>query len=108
MTDIELIITVLIVALVTAGLRFAPFLLFPQGKHAPVFVTWLGKQLPRAAMAMLLVYCLKDMNATTASGFVPTAMGVLVTVLLHVWKREMMLSIAGGTFLYMLLIRLMT
>ena len=107
MTDIELMITVLIVALVTAGLRFAPFLLFPKGKHAPAFVTWLGKQLPRAAMAMLLVYCLKDMNAAAASSFVPAAMGVLATVLLHVWKREMMLSIAGGTFLYMLLIRLM-
>ena len=106
MTTVQLLITVAIVAAGTAGLRCAPFLLFPQGKQAPRFITWLGRLLPRAAMAMLLVYCLKDVSFQAAAGWLPAFAGVVATVCLHVWKRQMMLSIAGGTAVYMLLIRI--
>ena len=107
MTNAELLITVLICAAATASLRFIPFLIFPHGKQPPRFVIWLGAQLPRAAMAMLVVCCLKDISFASAGGYVPAIVGVAITAALHVCKRQMILSIAGGTAVYMLLIRIM-
>ena len=106
MTTAQALITVFICAGVTVLIRAAAFLLFPAGRQAPAFITWLSRQLPRAVMAMLLVYCLKDMSFTALPNWLPTLCAVAVTAALHLWKRQMMLSIAGGTALYMLLIRL--
>lgn len=107
MTSMQAFVTVLIAAVVTMATRAIPFLLFPAGKKAPAFVTWLSGQLPRAVMAMLMIYCLKDMTFSSTVGWIPALAGVVVTALLHLWKRQMMLSIAGGTALYMVLIRLL-
>ena len=107
MTAEQRLITVLLVALVTMGTRFAAFLLFPAGREAPAFVRWLGRQLPRAVMAMLVIYCLKDVSFGAAGAWVPALAGVVATAALHGWKRQMILSIAGGTAVYMALIRLM-
>lgn len=107
MTSMQAFVTVLIAAVVTMATRAIPFLLFPAGKKAPAFVTWLSGQLPRAVMAMLMIYCLKDMSFSSTVGWIPALAGVVVTALLHLWKRQMMLSIAGGTALYMVLIRLL-
>ena len=107
MTDMQVLLTVLIAAGMTILLRAAPFLLFPSGKQAPAFITWLGNQLPRAVIMMLLVYCLKDISLTTAPYGAPALIAVAVTAALHVWKRQMILSIAGGTAVYMVLIRLL-
>jgi len=107
MTGMQVFLTVMIVALVTLATRAAAFILFPAGKRAPAFITWLSGQLPRAVMAMLLIYCLKDLSFSTAAGFLPALLSVLATALLHLWRRQMMLSIVGGTALYMLLIRLL-
>lgn len=106
MTTTQALLTVLICAAVTLATRALPFVLFPGGRQAPAFVTWLSRQLPRAVMAMLLVYCLKDVTFSSAAGWLPTLAAVAFTAALHLWKRQMMLSIAGGTALYMLLIRL--
>ena len=99
------LLIVLIVALVTLATRALPFLLFAHGQP-PRVVTYLGKTLPPAVMAILVVYCLKGVTFTAISGFVPALLGVGATVALHVWKRYTLLSIAGGTAVYMLLIRL--
>ena len=106
MTPVQAFITIMICAAVTVLIRASAFLLFPAGKQAPAFITWMGKQLPRAVMAMLLIYCLKDVSFTALPHWLPTLAACAVTALLHLWKRQMMLSIAGGTALYMLLIRL--
>jgi len=107
MNGTQALLTVLIAAAVTLATRAVSFLLFPAGKQAPAFIIWLSAQLPRAVMAMLLVYCLKDMTFSYASGWLPALLGVAATALLHLWKRQMMISIVGGTALYMTLIRLM-
>ena len=106
MTAMQVLITVLIAAGVTILLRTAPFLLFPSGKQSPAFITWLGNQLPRAVMMMLLVYCLKDISLTTAPYGAPALIAVAVTAALHVWKRNSLVSIGGGTLCYMLLVQL--
>lgn len=107
MTGTQAFVTVLIAAVVTMATRAIPFLLFPAGKKAPAFITWLSGQLPRAVMAMLMIYCLKDLSFSAAAGWLPALLGVVATALLHLWKRQMMISIVGGTALYMALIRLM-
>ena len=95
---------VLTVVLVTAATRFLPFLIFRN--KAPAWVEHLGKVLPAAIMGMLVVYCLKDVSFLTGSHGIPEILCCLVTAGLHVWKRNSLLSIGGGTVLYMLLVQL--
>ena len=85
--------------------RFLPFLIFGRKKEAPKYIQYLGKVLPAAVFGLLVVYCLKDVNLFTGSHGLPEAIAILVVVLLHVWKRQMLLSIAGGTVCYMVLLQ---
>ena len=104
MTDLHGIGMVALIALVTMGLRFLPFLLL-RGREVPKFVTYLGKVLPFAIMGMLVVYCLKDMVITAAPFGIPELIGCAVVALLHLWKRNTLLSIGAGTLCYMLLVQ---
>ena len=85
--------------------RFLPFLVFGRKKEAPKYIQYLGKVLPAAVFGLLVVYCLKDINLFTGSHGIPEAIAIFVVVLLHVWKRQMLLSIAGGTVCYMVLLQ---
>ena len=98
--------TIAVIAIVTAALRFIPFLVFDGKKELPDYISCLGKVLPGAIMAMLVVYCLKGINFQSVSGFLPEAIATAVVVLLHVWKRNTLLSIISGTVCYMLLVQL--
>ena len=106
MNNTQVLLSVLIAALITAGLRFAPFLIFGSGKEPPAIITKLGKLLPFAIMGMLVVYCLKDVILTAAPYGIPEAIGCAVVAALHIWKRNTLLSIGGGTVCYMLLVQL--
>ncbi|WP_331670898.1 branched-chain amino acid transporter permease [Christensenella minuta] len=97
------------IAMVVAGTmltRFLPFLLFPAGKPTPKFVKYLGKVLPAAVFGLLIVYCLKDVSVLAGSHGIPELISIALVVGLHLWKRQMLLSIAGGTICYMLLVQL--
>ena len=106
MTMTQQIITVAMVVLGTAVTRFLPFLIFPAGKPTPKYVQYLGKVLPAAVFGLLVVYSLKDVSILTGSHGIPELLAVLAVVLLHLWKRQMLLSIAGGTILYMILVQM--
>lgn len=99
------LLIVAVVALVTALLRFLPFFVFNGTRPVPKWISFLGAKLPYAIMAMLVVYCLKDISFVQFMGWLPAAISVAVVVVLHVWKRNTLLSIIGGTVCYMLLIR---
>ena len=105
MTDFHGIAMVAVMALVTAGLRFLPFVLL-RGKQTPPFVAYLGKVLPFAIMGMLVVYCLKDVSVLRFPYGLPELISCAVVAALHVWKRSSLLSIGGGTVCYMLLVQL--
>ena len=94
-----------VVALVTAALRFIPFFVFGGDRPVPEFVQYLGRVLPYAIMAMLVVYCLKGIRFSSAPFGLPELFSVLLVVVLHVWKRNTLLSIICGTVCYMLLIQ---
>lgn len=96
----------LVMALVTAATRFLPFLLFRSQERTPKTVTYLGKVLPAAIMGMLVVYCLKDVRFTAAPFGLPELFGCAIVALLHIWKRNSLLSIGVGTLAYMLLVQL--
>lgn len=96
-----------VIAAVTALLRFLPFLVFRGQRPIPQVISYLGTVLPYAVMAMLVVYCLKDISLANVHGWLPSVISVVAVVLLHVWKRNTLISIVGGTACYMLLIRLM-
>lgn len=85
--------------------RFLPFLLFPAGKPTPKYIQYLGSVLPAAVFGLLVVYCLKNVNIFADSHGVPELLAIALVVVLHLWKRQMLLSIAGGTVCYMLLLQ---
>lgn len=106
MTVWQSVITIVMVVLGTMLTRFLPFLLFPANKPTPPYIQYLGKVLPFSVIGMLVIYCLKGVSLTAYAYGLPEALGILLTVLLHCWKRNMLLSIAGGTIFYMLLVQL--
>lgn len=101
----ELILTVLAVTIGTMITRFTPFVLFPEGKKRPQVIDYLSLKLPAAMMGLLVIYCLKGIDFSSALFGAAELIGVGVTAGLHVWKRNVLLSIAVGTAVYMLLIR---
>lgn len=106
MTLSQQLITIGMVVLGTMITRFLPFLLFPAGKPTPKYVRYLGKFLPAAVFGLLVVYCLRNVNPLAGSHGFPELIAIAVVVALHLWKKQMLLSIAGGTICYMLLVQL--
>lgn len=106
MDNLHSVLVIAVVALVTIGLRFLPFLIFGENRKTPPIITYLGQVLPYAIMGMLVVYCLKDVTLTAAPFGLPEFIGCAVVALLHLWKRNTLLSIGVGTVCYMLLVQL--
>ncbi len=105
MTIVQELITIGLCALGTMITRFLPFLVFRADKPAPRFIQYLGRALPGAIFGMLVVYCLKDVNLLAGSYGLPELFAILIVAVLHLWKRNMLLSIGGGTVCYMLLVQ---
>ncbi len=99
-------LTIAVSSAVTIALRFLPFAVFGRLKATPRIITYLSKVLPFAIMAMLVVYCLKSVSVTVYPFGLPELIGVLTVVLLHIFKRNTLLSIIGGTAVYMCLVQL--
>ena len=106
MTTTQHLITIAVCAIATMLTRFLPFILFPAGKPTPRYIRFLGHALPGAVFGMLVVYCLKNVDILAGSHGLPELIAIAIVVGLHLWKRKMLLSIAGGTIAYMLLVQL--
>lgn len=100
------IAAIVVMSVMTFLTRALPFLLFGRGNRVPRVVVYLGKYLPPAVIAMLIVYCLRDVSFASAAGWAPSLIAIAVVVGLHLWKRNNLLSILGGTVLYMVLVQL--
>ncbi len=105
MTLPQQLVTILMVVLGTMLTRFLPFLLFPAGKPTPKYLQYLGKVLPAAVFGLLVVYCLRNVSIVSGSHGIPELIAIAVAIGLHLWKKQMLLSIAGGTVCYMLLVQ---
>ena len=112
MTVTQQIITIAMVVLGTVLTRFLPFWIFPAAKPGrpakptPPYIQYLGRFLPAAALGLLVVYGLKDVSLLSGSHGLPEFLALAVLTVLHLWKRNMLLSLAGGTVCYMLLVQL--
>ncbi len=106
MTLTQQMITIAMVVLGTAITRFLPFLVFPAGKPTPKYIRYLGKVLPPAIFGLLVVYSLRNVDILSGNHGIPELLAVLLVMGLHVWKRQMLLSIAGGTVFYMVLVQM--
>ena len=94
---------IVVATLVTMATRFTPFLVFGNGKKTPPIITYLGKVLPFAIMGMLVVYCMKDVSFLSAPFGIPELLGCAAVAVLHLWKRNTLLSIGAGTVFYMVI-----
>ncbi len=99
------VLTILTIAAATFLTRLLPFLLFPANKKTPEFVLYLGRVLPYAIMGMLIIYCFKDVNFLSWPFGLPELLARLFVILAHKWKHNLLLSIGGGTVLYMILVQ---
>jgi len=100
--------SLIIVGMVVLGTmitRFLPFILFPPNKPTPQYILYLSTVLPYAVLGLLVVYCLKNVSFVAAPFGLPEGIAIFCTVLIHNWKRNMLLSIGTGTVLYMLLVQ---
>ena len=97
--------SILVMAGVTFLTRLLPFLIFGRGGRPPKVVVYLGKVLPPAIIAMLVVYCLRNVDLFAGSHGLPELLCAAVVAVLQIWKRNTLLSICGGTALYMVLVQ---
>lgn len=100
------ILLVAVSALVILATRFLPFLIFGENRKTPPIITYLGQVLPFAIMGMLVIYCMKDVNFLASPFGAPEIIGCAIVAVLHIWKRNSLLSIGVGTVAYMLLVQL--
>ena len=106
MTTTQILVSIALLTLGTMLTRFLPFLIFRENKQPPKFVQYLGNALPAAIFSMLVVYCLKNVQLFGGNHGLPEFIAIAATTVLHLWKRQILLSIAGGTVVYMLLVQL--
>lgn len=105
MTVTQQIITIAMCVAGTMLTRFLPFLIFRSDRPTPRYVQYLGQVLPLAVFAMLVVYCLRNVDVMHGTHGLPELLAIVITILLHVLRKQMLLSIAGGTIAYMLLVQ---
>lgn len=105
MTTLHGVGIVAVASVVTILLRVLPFVIFSGKRQTPAFILYLGKVLPCAIMGMLVVFCLKGTTILTYPYGIPEAIACAVVVLLHLWKRNTLISILGGTVCYMVLVQ---
>ena len=106
MSNVHAMLIVAVAGIVTITLRFLPFLIFGGDRKTPAYITYLGKVLPYAIMAMLVVFCLKNVSLVSTPYGLPELISCALVMLLHVWKRNTLISIIGGTVCYMVLVQM--
>ena len=105
LTNVQTFIIILVIALGTMITRFTPFLLFPDGKKYPRIIDYLGKVLPPAMMGLLIVYCFRNISFVSVNHGLPEILAALITLVLHLWNKNVLISICGATAAYIILIR---
>ena len=105
LTVLQTIGIIAAMAIGTQLTRWLPFWMFPESREPPTIVEYLGKVLPSATMGLLVVYCLKDVTWLSGNHGLPQILAILTVVILHRWKGNTLLSIAGGTAVYMFLLQ---
>ena len=99
------LLIVAVMAVFTALTRFLPFLAFPEGRKRPKVITYLGTVLPYSLIGMLVVYCFKSVSVFAYPYCIPELLAVVLVTVLHIWKRNTLISVFGGVIFYMVLVQ---
>lgn len=102
----ESLLIIVVIAVITFALRAAPFVLFGGTGTTPKLITYLGNTLPPAVMGMLIIYCLRNVSILSSPFGLPELVGVAGVALLHLWRKNNLISILGGTVIYMVMVQL--
>ncbi|NLK99407.1 MAG: branched-chain amino acid transporter AzlD [Clostridiales bacterium] len=94
-----------LVSLATILTRALPFILFPENKRIPKYIKYLSDVLPYTIIGMLVVYCLKDISFRIHPYALPEIISIAVITILHLWRKNTLLSIGIGSFVYIILIQ---
>ena len=78
--------------------------IFRNNQNTPKYINYLGKALPGAIFAMLVIYCLKDVNVLRYPYGLYELTAIIITIGLHLMKRNMLISILGGTLSYIIMV----
>lgn len=105
LTTQQTFLTIAVIAVTTIVIRALPFIIFPADKKTPKFIVYLGEVLPYAIIGMLIVYCFKEVSTVTAPHGIPELIASVFVVAIHKWKHNLLVSIGGGTLLYMVLVQ---
>lgn len=105
LTPLQIVVMVLAVAAGTQLTRWLPFAVFPEDKEPPKVILYLGRVLPPAMMGLLVAYCLRNVSLAAAPHGIPEAIALAVVAGLQLWRRNVLLSIAAGTAVYMVLVQ---
>lgn len=105
LSPLQTLLMIMAIALGTFLTRSLPFILFPEGKEVPAYINYLGTVLPYAMIGLLVIYCLKDIDFTAIPFGLPEGVALLSIISLHYWKNNTLISIAGGTIMYMILVQ---
>lgn len=110
MTFEKAVLVVAVAALITFLTRAFSFIVFGmKGEPSPV-IKYLGTYLPSAVIAVLIIYCLKGVRAFDYEStvvFVKQLSAVILVAVLHIWKRNNLISIGVGTIAYMAMLQLL-
>lgn len=105
MNNKEMLFLVFLMALSVQITRWLPFLIFRNHEKIPSMMSYLGKMLPAAVMGLLCVYCFKDYNYSSFTSLSPAILASAIVIIIHIWKKNTVMSIALGTIAYMIFIR---
>ena len=99
------LLLVLVMAVFTALTRFLPFIAFPEGRKKPKVIIYLGKVLPYSLIGMLVIYCFKNVSVISAPFGIPEILAAVLVALLHIWKRNTLISVFSGVIFYLILVQ---
>lgn len=105
MTEKELLITALIIAVATLIIRFLPFIIIRNSIAERRYIKFLGDMMPYSMIALLVIYCLKDVNLIKYPYGIPELISIAIIIVLHIFKRNVLISIGAGTIIYMFLVQ---
>ena len=105
MSTVQSLLYFAIVAGATALMRFLPFILFPENRRTPDYVFYLGKVLPYTIIGMLVAYCLRNTEVIVYPYALPEVISIIAIAIVQVWRKNILLSIGGGTIVYMILVQ---
>lgn len=105
LTSQQSLIIILLISFTTFLTRAIPFILFPASRETPKYITYLGSVLPYAMIGLLVIYCLKGASVISFPFGLPELISIAVVIAIHLWKNNTLLSIGGGTVIYMILVQ---